>query len=69
MLFVLAHAEVSDASKLLVQRVISELVVLLAQDLLMSFHGVDRFGVAGAMQVRFKDRHNCRATILTFHSN
>ncbi|KAJ3415798.1 hypothetical protein HDV05_004070 [Chytridiales sp. JEL 0842] len=48
--FVLAHAEVSDASASLVKRVMTELVSLVAQDLLMTFRGVDRFGVAGAMQ-------------------
>ncbi|KAJ3328620.1 hypothetical protein HDU76_009634, partial [Blyttiomyces sp. JEL0837] len=51
MLFVLAHAEVSDASKRIIKRVISELFHALARDLLMACRGVDRFGEVGAMQI------------------
>ncbi|KAI8855299.1 hypothetical protein BC829DRAFT_378548 [Chytridium lagenaria] len=50
MIFVLAHSEVSDASRRLIRRVLSELLQILAQDLLINFRQIDKFGVAGKMQ-------------------
>ncbi|KAJ3214340.1 hypothetical protein HDU67_001781 [Dinochytrium kinnereticum] len=50
MIFVLAHSEVSDASRRLIRRVISQLLQILAHDLLSNFRQIDKFGVAGKMQ-------------------
>ncbi|KAI9096429.1 exocyst complex component Sec5-domain-containing protein [Phlyctochytrium arcticum] len=47
---VMVHAEVSDVSRLLVHRVISELLSFLAQDLLQTFRSVDQYSPAGMLQ-------------------
>ncbi|KAJ3300604.1 hypothetical protein HK104_009261 [Borealophlyctis nickersoniae] len=47
---VMAHAEVSDVSRLLVRRVLCELLHYVAQDLLTSFRQVDQFSPGGMLQ-------------------
>ncbi|KAJ3099452.1 hypothetical protein HDU97_003027 [Phlyctochytrium planicorne] len=54
MIFVLAHSEVSDASRRLIKRVLSGLLVALGNDLLHCLREVDKFGVAGKLQAKLE---------------
>ncbi|KAJ3041591.1 hypothetical protein HDV00_009068 [Rhizophlyctis rosea] len=50
LMLVMVHSEVNDVSRLLVRRVLSELLYRLAQELLTTFRLVDRFSVGGMLQ-------------------
>ncbi|KNC97690.1 uncharacterized protein SPPG_07153 [Spizellomyces punctatus DAOM BR117] len=47
---VMVHAEISEVSRLLVRRVLSELFYHLAQDLLLTFRAIDKFSPGGMLQ-------------------
>ncbi|KAJ3119044.1 hypothetical protein HDU96_003219 [Phlyctochytrium bullatum] len=54
MVFVVAHSEVSDASRRLIKRALSQLLQVLSQQLVKNYQEIDGFGVAGKLQAKLE---------------
>jgi hypothetical protein len=52
---VYAHASISEISKNLVPKVMAEIVMFLAQELIMAVRNVDRYNISGMLQVKLSN--------------